>query len=141
MTTSFKSFFMGGFECATHRRRDGARIDVLAATAHPENAALDYRLLQQAGIHTVRDGLRWHLIEAVPGVYEWSSFLPMLDAALATGTQVIWDLCHWGVPAHVDVFSDSFAAALCGFCGGCGKPYSKTWRRCGGTCSLLLPRQ
>ena len=115
MTSIFKSFFMGGFECATHRRRDGAQIDVLAATGHAQYAAVDYRLLEKAGVRTVRDGLRWHLIEATPGVYDWSSFLPMLDAALTTGTQVLWDLCHWGVPRHVDIFSDDFAPAFAAF--------------------------
>ncbi len=108
---------MGGFECATHRRRDGAQIDVLAATGHATQAAYDYRLLQQAGVLTVRDGLRWHLIEASPGVYDWTSFLPMLDASLATGTQVIWDLCHWGVPAHLDPFSADFAPRFAAFAG------------------------
>ena len=117
MTQLFQSFFMGGFECATHRRRDGARIDVLATTGHAACSAIDYRLLQQAGIRTVRDGLRWHLIEATPGVYDWSSFLPMLDASLATGTQVLWDLCHWGVPHHIDVFSDEFAPRFAAFAG------------------------
>ncbi len=115
MTQPFQSFFMGGFECATHGRHDGTRIDVLAATGHDTQAATDYRLLQQAGVRTVRDGLRWHLIEAVPGVYDWTSFLPMLDASLATGTQVVWDLCHWGVPSHLDPFSDDFITSFAAF--------------------------
>lgn len=104
----FQSFFMGGFECATHRRRDGLQIDVISVTGHDLLAAEDYRLLRDAGILTVRDGLRWHMIETADGVYDWSSFLPMLEASLETGTQVIWDLCHWGVPAGVDVFSPDF---------------------------------
>jgi beta-glucosidase/6-phospho-beta-glucosidase/beta-galactosidase len=104
----FQSFLMGGFECATHRRRDRSRIDVLTRTKHDLYCAMDYRMLAQAGIRTVRDGLRWHLIESLPGTYDWSSFLPMLHAAHATGTQVIWDLCHWGIPDWLDVFSDEF---------------------------------
>ena len=104
----FQSFYMGGFECATHRRGDNLRVDVLSETRHDLHAAEDYKLLQQVGIRTVRDGLRWHLIEVADGVYDWSSFLPMLDASLAAGTQVIWDLCHWGLPDHVDVFAEDF---------------------------------
>lgn len=104
----FDSFLMGGFECATHRRGDRSRIDVIAASGHDRMAARDYQLLQRVGINTVRDGLRWHLIETADGVYDWSSFLPMLDASIAGGTQVIWDLCHWGVPDHVDLFSPEF---------------------------------
>ena len=113
----FKSFYMGGFECATHRRRDGMQIDVLRQTRHDVRAAEDYTLLRQAGVRTVRDGLRWHLIETTAGVYDWSSFLPMLEASLATGTQVIWDLCHWGVPAGLDIFSDEFVRRFAAFAG------------------------
>ena len=109
-----RSFFLGGFECACHRRKDGTQVDVTAMTQHDRMAEQDYSVLQQAGIRTVRDGLRWHRIEVSAGVYDWSSFLPMLKAATRTGTQVIWDLCHWGVPRGVDVretkFVDRFAA-------------------------------
>ena len=118
MAGLFQSFMMGGFECATHRRRDGLQIDVLESTGHAAQAAGDYRLLREAGIRTVRDGFRWHLIEAgAPGVYDWSSFLPMLAAAQAEGTQVIWDLCHWGVPRGLDVFSPEFVTRFEAFAG------------------------
>ncbi len=110
-----RSFFLGGFECATHRRRDGKRVDVIARTDHDGQCATDYRLLHEVGIHTVRDGLRWHLIEVQPGVYDWSSLLPTLDTALHTGTQVIWDLCHWGVPEDLDPFSEAFGERFAHF--------------------------
>ncbi len=77
----FKSFFLGGFECSNHRRSDGRRLDLLAATGHDRWAAHDYAELHRHGLHAVRDGLRWHLIERQPGQYDWSSFLPMLQAA------------------------------------------------------------
>ncbi len=108
LSSPFHSFQMGGFECATHRRSDGFRLDVIAATGHDRHARHDYQLLQQAGIRTVRDALRWHRIEVGEGVYDWSSFLPMLNASITTNTQVIWDLCHWGVPDSVDLFSEVF---------------------------------
>jgi hypothetical protein len=104
----FRSFFIGGFECATHRRRDGIRLDLTAATHHDANAEADYRALAEHGICTVRDGLRWHLIERSAGSYDWSSFLPMLRAARDTDTQVIWDLCHWGWPDDIDIWSHAF---------------------------------
>lgn len=104
----FRSFFIGGFECATHRRRDGRRLDLIASTQHDANVAADYQALAAHGIRTVRDGLRWHLIERSPGQYDWSSFLPMLQAARATGTQVIWDLAHWGWPDDLDIWSPAF---------------------------------
>ncbi len=104
----FDSFFMGGFDCATHRRRDGRRLDLTAATHHDVNTAADYRMLGEHGIRTVRDGLRWHLIEIAPGCYDWSSFLPMLRAAQQTRTQVIWDLAHWGWLDDIDIWTSAF---------------------------------
>jgi hypothetical protein len=113
----FRSWFMGGFECSTHRRADGRRLDVIAATRHDALAREDYALLQQAGISTVRDGLRWHLIEERRGHYDWSSALPMLRAARGTGTQVIWDLMHYGWPDGLDIWSEDFIAHFARFAG------------------------
>lgn len=104
----FQSFFMGGFECSSHRRADGRRLDLLASTEHDIRAAADYSLLGRHGIGTVRDGLRWHRIEQRPGVYDWSSFAPMLRAAQETGTQVIWDLMHYGWPDGLDIWGAAF---------------------------------
>lgn len=104
----FKSFFMGGFECSTHRRRDGRRLDLLASTKHDRWAAQDYAWLAAHAISTARDGMRWHLIETAPGLYDWSSFLPMLKAADHCGIEVVWDLCHYGWPDDVDVWSPQF---------------------------------
>ncbi len=111
----FASFFAGGFESATHRRPDRLQVDVIHSTHHDLRAEADYRLLQQAGIFTVRDGLRWHLIERQPGLYDWSSFLPMLHASTAAGTQVIWDLCHWGIPPYLDLLSPEFVERFAAF--------------------------
>ena len=104
----FNSFFIGGFECSTHRRRDRRRLDLLAATEHDCRAGADYRQLVRHGIRTVRDGLRWHLIETVPGLYDWSSFLPMLRAARDAGVQPVWDLCHYGWPDDIDIWTPAF---------------------------------
>jgi hypothetical protein len=105
---TFRSFFLAGFECSTHLRRDGSRLDLIDATGHSDTAETDYRALGELGIKTVRDGLRWHLIERTKGQYDWSSFLPMLRAAERTGTEVIWDLCHYGWPEDVDIWSGDF---------------------------------
>ncbi|HZS83577.1 MAG TPA: beta-glucosidase [Stellaceae bacterium] len=113
----FRSFFLGGFECSTQRRRDGRRLDLLEATGHDRLAADDYRLLHDHGIRTMRDGLRWHRIETAPGRYDWSSFLPMLQAARAQRMQVIWDLCHYGWPDDLDIWSPSFVDRFARFAG------------------------
>lgn len=104
----FHSFILGGFECSTHRNRSNTRLDMLAATGHDRCAQRDYETLATCGIRTVRDGLRWHLIEKTPGDYDFSSWLPQLTAARRTGTQVIWDLFHYGWPDWLDIFSVEF---------------------------------
>jgi hypothetical protein len=64
----FDSVFMAGFECSSHRRKDGLRLDLIHATSHDSHALGDYRRCADLGLLTVRDGLRWHLIETAPGV-------------------------------------------------------------------------
>lgn len=103
-----KSFWIAGFECSCHCRKDGRRIDLLAATGHDRFAAADYARARSLGLTTVRDGVRWHRIERSPGRYDFSSLLPQVRAAQRTGVQVIWDLCHYGWPGHLDIFRPEF---------------------------------
>jgi hypothetical protein len=104
----FDSFFMAGFECSSHRRRDGVRLDLIKATGHDRHALRDYRLCRDLGFRTLRDGLRWHLIGKTAGKYDWSSWLPMLESAEEVGVQVIWDLFHYGSPDCVDQAAPDF---------------------------------
>ncbi len=113
--TAFQTFFLAGFECSTQLRADGRRLDLLRSTGHDLHTLDDYRAVSEHGIGTVRDGLRWHLIERSPGSFDWDSFLPMLHAAQEAGTQVIWDLCHYGWPEDLDIWSDAFPERLAGF--------------------------
>jgi hypothetical protein len=111
----FSSFFMGGFDCATQRRRDGARVDSLIAQGHDRFASQDYAAVASHGLATVRDGLRWHLIEGVRGQYDWSSWRPMLRAAAEAGVQVVWDLWHYGHPDWLDIWSPDFVERMAAF--------------------------
>ncbi len=112
----FKSFWMGGFECSTHRlprrkslgRFAGLRLDLTASTRHDEFALQDYARLQEVGIRTARDGVRWHLIENASYRYDFSSLVPMLRAARRTETQVIWDLLHYGWPDGLNIWGAAF---------------------------------
>jgi beta-glucosidase/6-phospho-beta-glucosidase/beta-galactosidase len=113
--TPFRSFFQGGFECSTHRLRTGRRLDVIAATGHDRFALADYRRLAQVGMRTIRDGIRWHLIEQSPGKYDFSSVLPMLEAAREADVQVIWDVLHYGWPDGLDIFSEAFVSRFADF--------------------------
>ncbi len=108
----FDSFLLGGFECSTHYLPSGKRLDEIAATRHDELAKPDYLRLHELGIRTAREGIRWHLIERQPGNLDFSSALGMIRAARETGTQVIWDLCHYGWPDWLDIFSPEFVTAF-----------------------------
>jgi beta-glucosidase/6-phospho-beta-glucosidase/beta-galactosidase len=104
----FDSFFMAGFDCSSHRRRDGVRLDLIRATGHDRHVLNDYRLCRELGFRTLRDGLRWHLIGKTPGKYDWSSWMPALEAAEDVGMQVIWDLFHYGSPDCIDQAAPDF---------------------------------
>lgn len=104
----FNSFFIGGFECSTHRRSDGKRLDMIAATGHDIHLETDYARLAELGIRTAREGIRWHLIEQAPGEYDFSSVLPTIRAARDAGIQVLWDICHYGWPDDIDPFRPEF---------------------------------
>jgi hypothetical protein len=108
----FRTFFGGGFECSTHYPKNRPRLDLVAATRHDTFAWQDYQRLKQHHLGFAREGLRWHLVERTRGRYDFSSALPIVRAARATGTQVIWDLCHFGWPDHLDVFAPEFVTAL-----------------------------
>src|SRR5690349_3898233 len=101
---------MGGFECSTHRPHNGKRLDLIAATRHDKFAAADYARMRSQGLLTARDGIRWHLIEKSPYQYDFSSAIPMVRAAHHAGTQIIWDICHYGWPDDLDIFSAEFVS-------------------------------
>jgi beta-glucosidase/6-phospho-beta-glucosidase/beta-galactosidase len=108
----FRSFFLGGFECSSHKLKNGRRLDLIASTQHDTYAEQDYRRLQEIGIRSCRDGIRWHLIEQSPGKFDFSSVLPMVRAARKTGMQVIWDVCHYGWPDHINILEPEFVHRL-----------------------------
>jgi hypothetical protein len=112
----FRSFWMAGFECSCQINAAGRRLDMTAELGHDAAAARDYRRLREAGISTARDGLRWHLIDR-EGRYDWSSWIPMLEAARDEGVEVVWDLCHYGWPDDLDIFSAEFVRRFAAFAG------------------------
>jgi hypothetical protein len=113
----FRSFWMAGFECSCQINSAGVRLDMTAAVQHDKCAAEDYRRCRDVGITTARDGIRWHLIDR-GGVYDWRSWIPMLEAAGRVGMQVIWDLCHYGWPDDLDIFSAEFPRRMARFAAG-----------------------
>lgn len=109
------SFFMGGFECSTHKNSRGRRLDLIESTRHDVFAESDYQRLMDAGIRTARDGVRWHLIEREPFKYDFSSLAQQLAAVRSTGIQVIWDYFHYGFPDDLDISSPHFIERFAAF--------------------------
>jgi beta-glucosidase/6-phospho-beta-glucosidase/beta-galactosidase len=76
----------------------------------------DYLRLHEQGIATVRDTVRWHLIESIPGSFDFSTVEPMIRASERHHMQIVWDLCHYGWPRDLDVFSEAFIDRFAEFC-------------------------
>jgi hypothetical protein len=114
-SANFRSFWMGGFEAASHVNRFQRRVDMIAGTHHDALALTDYQLLKDMGIRGARDAVRWHLVDKGDGSYDFSLLLPQLEAACATSTQVIWSLCHYGFPDDLDLFSAEFIHRFVGY--------------------------
>ena len=104
----FSSFWMAGFESACHVNRQGVRLDMIHATQHDRFIDDDYVNLTRMGIRSVRETVRWHLVERVPGVFDFESMDLMIDAARRHGMQLVWDLCHYGWPDGLDIFTPAF---------------------------------
>src|SRR5215208_1044399 len=111
----FRSFWIGGFESACHINRSGVRIDMVSATQHDELVEEDYLRLVDRGIHTVREGARWHLIETPRG-FDYSSLRPTIEAARRHRIQVIWSLCHYGWPDDLDILDSGFIGRFSRYC-------------------------
>jgi beta-glucosidase/6-phospho-beta-glucosidase/beta-galactosidase len=107
LSTPFRSFFLGGFESAYQVNCYGRRIDMIASTKHDLFARQDYARAREIGIHTVRDAIRWYMVDRGTH-YDLTSFLPMLRASIEERVQVIWTLCHYGWPDDLDIFSGRF---------------------------------
>jgi beta-glucosidase/6-phospho-beta-glucosidase/beta-galactosidase len=132
----FKSFLQAGFECSTHRLRSGGRLDVVHSTAHDRFVAEDYARLRNLGITTVREGLRWHLIEVQPSHYDFCSVVPFIEAANEADIEVIWDLFHFGWPDHLDIFDLQWVRSFEAL----SREFAVVWRRlCGEQAAFIAP--
>lgn len=116
----FKSFFQAGFECTTGYNRDGEWIDLIEDTRHHLHVGEDYRRLRAAGIATVRDAIRWPLVDS-GGQYDFSSARPLVDAAKRYRMEVIWDLFHYGYPDDLEPLSGAFIDRFAAYCEACAR--------------------
>ncbi len=110
------TFFIGGYECADIVNNSGNRVDLLELTGHDTQILEDYTLLSQAGIKTVREGIRWSFVEKEPYVYDFSEVKNRILAAQETGIQQLWDICHFGYPDGLMPGHPQFANRLAEVC-------------------------
>jgi beta-glucosidase/6-phospho-beta-glucosidase/beta-galactosidase len=94
---------------------------MLAATQHDRFIDADYARLADVRIATVRDTIRWHLVEPTSGTFDFSSVRRYAEAARANDVQVVWDLLHYGVPDDVDVYGPEFVTRFARFAGRCAR--------------------
>lgn len=102
-----RSFWSAGFESACHINRSLCRLDMVAITQHDLHVREDYARLQEFNLRTVREAVRWHLVDH-GGRYDFGTLKPMAHAATEFGLQVIWTLFHYGWPDDLELLSPKF---------------------------------
>jgi len=112
----FSSFWGAGFESACHINKAGVRLDMVAATQHDRWLDDDYAALQERGLTTVRETVRWHLVETREGHFDFRTLEPMVETAKRHRLQILWTLCHYGWPDGLDLLSASFVSRFAAYC-------------------------
>ncbi|MFN3997225.1 amine oxidase [Algoriphagus sp.] len=112
----FKSFVMGGFECADQINGSGNRINLLKETQHDTRVEEDYRELKELGMLTVREGICWSLVEPRPGYYDFDEVLNRIQSAQKYGIEQIWDIIHFGYPDDIYPTHPKFTARFVALC-------------------------
>nr|WP_295926768.1 amine oxidase [uncultured Dyadobacter sp.] len=112
----FRSFWMAGFECTDQLNASGDRVDLLQMTGHLDLVREDYARICSLGIRTVREGIRWSVVEYMPYHYRFGFVLDMMQAAREYGVQQIWDICHFGYPSDLSPLHPHFTARFVALC-------------------------
>ena len=76
----------------------------------------DYAALEERGLTTVRETVRWHLVETSEGHFDFRTLEPMVETAKRHRLQILWTLCHYGWPDGLDLLSASFVSRFAGYC-------------------------
>jgi hypothetical protein len=107
--------WMTGFECSMFPQ---VGMDELALTQHDRFWGSDLLRVLEAGCRTLRYGIRWHIVNPAPQVWDWTSVDGPMELMRELGIEPIVDLFHFGVPAWMgtgvmtSIFPD-FQAELC----------------------------
>jgi beta-glucosidase/6-phospho-beta-glucosidase/beta-galactosidase len=112
----FSSFWGAGFESACHINKAGVRLDMVASTQHDRWVDEDYAALEERGLTTVRETVRWHLVEPSEGRFDFRTLEPMVETAKRHRLQILWTLSHYGWPDGLDLLSASFVGRFSGYC-------------------------
>jgi hypothetical protein len=134
ISSPFRSFWMGGFECTDKLNAFGERVDFLPLTGHLKLLDSDYRNLAPFNIKTVREGIRWSQIEKAPYVYDWTVVERMIASAQAQGIQQIWDICHFGFPDDLTPLHPLFPKRFAAVC----KAFARFFRSMDATSPLIV---
>ena len=113
----FKSFWMAGYECADQVNAFGNRVDFLKITGHLSRIEDDYKDLNLLNIKTVREGIRWSVVEKTPYQYDFSAVEAVIVAGKKNNIQQLWDICHFGFPDDLTPLHPMFARRFAAVCG------------------------
>jgi hypothetical protein len=113
---TFKSFLMGGFECADQQNAFGNRVDLYKTSGHDQYLEADYDHLNELGVKTMREGIRWSAVEIKPYQYDWREVDRMISVSQAKGIQVVWDICHFGFPDDLTPLHPMFSRRFSHLC-------------------------
>jgi len=107
---------MGGFECCDMVNRYGERVDLLSDTNHISCLKKNYLRLKEIGIKSVREGIRWSVVESSPYKYDWTDLNLMVKKGKELGVQQIWDICHFGMPDDLSPLHPQFLKRFVNIC-------------------------
>jgi len=111
----FKSFFLGGFEGAVGINRRRQWFDGVSLTSHDQSLEQDYALLTSQNIFTVRESLRWPLIDK-GGSFDFSTVEALIRAGRRAGITTIYNLFHFGYPLQLNLLSGEFPKRFAEYC-------------------------
>ena len=107
---------MAGYECTDQINAFGNRVDFLKITGHLSKIDEDYRDLNILKIKTVREGIRWSVVEKVPYQYDFSTVKEMIIAGKRNNIQQLWDICHFDFPDDLTPLHPMFARRFASVC-------------------------
>ncbi len=111
----YRSFWQAGFEGADHTNGSGRALCLNTLTGHIARADEDFLAAKTMGLRTVRESVSWRAMER-GARYDFARADHMLECARMRGVQVLWTLCHYGLPDGLDIFDPCFGERLAAYC-------------------------